>query len=139
MTMLTPLKSVALIALITTSLLGLGCTPSSNQNTPGAEPTDEIQKISDQETILESVGLKFSIQVHEQQGQEITYVTWDVQVRQEWLDTHEADDIALQAQELQTFVTLAEAEQAILDEEGSEDVTLQLKINLAKTTLSQIE
>lgn len=114
----------------------MGCTPSATSSPPAAPDAGSIegaQKLSEQEALLETVGLKFSIQSHQNQGQEVTYVTWDTQVRQEWLETHNTEeDLALQAQELQKFLSLAEAEQALLEETGSEDLILLLKISLAK-------
>lgn len=133
-------KTTPLILLITTTLawsIGLsGCTPNNDSKaaTPGEIiQEDSIEKVSEQEAALESVGLKFIVNLHEHNEQEITFVLWDSQLRQEWLETHAAEDIVLQIEELEKFIQLAE-----LEVEETEDESLQLKLNLAELTLNQL-
>lgn len=131
-----------------TILLGLllavsmGCTPSKDSTqarvaqTPIEDSGDQNQgsTLQDQELALESVGLKFIIDHHQQEDQNLVYVSWDQFFREEWLDQHGQSGLQQQAAELELYLTLAETEHP-----NAFDQELVLKKNLVKLTLKNLK
>lgn len=120
--------------------LSMGCTPSNNspQAQTGQSPIaenggqDEGLALQDQELVLEGVGLKFVIDHHQQDDQDMIYVSWDQLQMQQWLDQQGQTGRQLQAAELELYLSLAEAEK-LFDQE------LILKKNLVKLTLKNLK
>ncbi len=133
--------STPLGLLLTAALIWTGCTPSGNNNagTPQSpvppEQREQVEKIADQEQILESVGLKFVITTETESESEITYVMWDEVFRQAWLDSNSANGVQLQIAELKQYLILTEAEV----ENEDADPLLYSKRNLAVLTLEGLE
>lgn len=130
-------KVTPLLLLFATTLIWSACTPTSEGGSKaiiGQEPTASLEKITEQENKLESVGLKFVTTESTQEDSVIHYVSWDSQVRQAWLESHATEDIVLQIEELKVYLGMASD-----DEELTEDDVLPLKIDLAQKTLDQLE
>lgn len=125
--------------------LSMGCTPSTNSptNQTGQIPLEETggqdnSTLQDQELVLQEVGLKFIIDHHQQDDQDLIYVSWDQFLREEWLDQQGQTGLQLQAAELELYLSLAEAE---AKNPGSSlfDQELILKKNLVKMTLKNLK